>query len=87
MLSFNKVCVFREEHLENGIYYIKKCQLNDRIFGNLLVKGGYYVTISDIDVEVTEEVFNRLKDGQEVCVVFPAIYYQKNGRPALLKEF
>ena len=87
MLAFNKVHVFKEEHLKNGIYYIEKRQLNDRIFGNLLVKGGFYVTISGIDVEVTEEVFNKLKDGQEVCVVFPSVYYQKNGRPILLKEF
>ncbi len=87
MLAFNKIHVFKEEHLENGIYHIEKRQLNDRIFGNLLVKGGFYVTISGIDVEVTEQVFNKLKDGQEVCVVFPSVYYQKNGRPTLLKEF
>ena len=87
MLAFNKIHVFKEEHLKNGIYYIEKRQLNDRIFGNLLVKGGFYVTISGIDVEVTEEVFSKLKDGQEVCVVFPSVYYQKNGRPILLKEF
>ena len=77
----------KEDSIGNGIYKITKLELNDRIFGNLLVKGGFYVTISDIDVEVTETVFNKLKDGQEVCVVFPSIYYQKNGRPILLKEF
>ena len=77
----------KEDSIGNGIYKITKIELNDRIFGDLLVKGGFYVTINDIDVEVTEEVFNKLKDGQEVCVVFPSIYYQKNGRPILLKEF
>ena len=77
----------KEDSIGNGIYKITKKELNDRIFGNLLVKGGFYVTISGIDVEVTKEVFNKLKDGQEVCVVFPSIYYQKNGRPTLLKEF
>ena len=77
----------KEDSIGNGIYKITKIELNDRIFGDLLVKGGFYVTISGIDVEVTKEVFNKLKDGQEVCVVFPSIYYQKNGRPTLLKEF
>ena len=77
----------KEDSIGNGIYKITKIELNDRIFGDLLVKGGFYVTISDIDVEVTKEVFSKLKDGQEVCVVFPSVYYQKNGRPTLLKEF
>ena len=86
MLAFNKIHVFKEEHLENGIYYIEKRQLNDRIFGNLLVKGGFYVTINGIDVEVTQQTFNKLNDDEEVCVIFPSIYFEHNGRPILLKE-
>ena len=86
MLAFNKIHVFKEEHLKNGIYYIEKRQLNDRIFGNLLVKGGFYVTINDIDIEVTKETFDKLEDGEEVCVVFPSIYFERKGRPTLLKE-
>ena len=86
MLAFNKIHVFKEEHLENGIYYIKKRQLNDRIFGNLLVKGGFYVTINGIDIEVTETAYKQLKEGDEVCVIFPRIYFERLGRPYLLKE-
>lgn len=86
MLAFNKIHVFKEEHLENGIYYIEKRQLNDRIFGNLLVKGGFYVTINGIDIEVTETAYKQLKEGDEVCVIFPRIYFERLGRPYLLKE-
>ena len=75
-----------EENIGNGIYAIKKHKLNDRIFGNLLVKGGFYVTINGIDVEVTKETFEKLEDGEEVCVVFPSIYFERRGRPTLLKE-
>ena len=75
-----------EENIGNGIYAIKKHKLNDRIFGNLLVKGGFYVTINGIDVEVTEETFDKLENGEEVCVVFPSIYFERKGRPILLKE-
>ncbi len=75
-----------EDSIGNGLYKIKKLQLNDRIFGNLLVKGGFYVTINDIDVEITQETFDRLEDGEEVCVIFPNIYFERNSRPLLLKE-
>ena len=75
-----------EENIGNGIYAIKKHKLNDRIFGNLLVKGGFYVTINGIDVEVTKETFEKLEDGEEVCVVFPSIHFERRGRPTLLKE-
>ena len=75
-----------EDSIGNGIHKIKKRQLNDRIFGNLLVKGGYYVTINDIDVEVTRQTFDSLEDGEEVCVIFPSVYYERKGRPTLLKE-
>ena len=75
-----------EDSIGNGIHKIKKRQLNDRIFGNLLVKGGFYVTINGIDVEVTQETFDKLENGEEVCVVFPSIYFERRGRPTLLKE-
>lgn len=75
-----------EDSIGNGIHKIKKRQLNDRIFGNLLVKGGFYVTINGIDVEITQETFDKLQDGEEVCVVFPSIYFERKGRPILLKE-
>ena len=73
----------KEDSIGNGIYKITKKELNDRIFGNLLVKGGFYVTINGIDVEVTKETFDKL---EEVCVVFPSIYFERRGRPTLLKE-
>ena len=76
----------KEDSIGNGIYKITKRELNDRIFGNLLVKGGFYVTINGIDVEVTKETFEKLEDGEEVCVVFPSIYFERRGRPTLLKE-
>jgi len=76
----------KEDSIGNGIYKITKLELNDRVFGNLLVKGGFYVTINGIDVEVTKETFERLEDGEEVCVVFPSIYFECKGRPILLKE-
>jgi|TARA_B100001094_G_C18052357_1_gene730706 hypothetical protein len=75
-----------EDSIGNGIHEIKKQRLNDRIFENLLVKGGYYVTMNGIDVEVTKQTFDSLEDGEEVCVIFPSIYYERNGRPILLKE-
>ena len=75
-----------EDSIGNGIYKITKIKLNDRIFGDLLVKGGFYVTINSIDIEVTEGTFDKLEDGEEVCVVFPSIYFERRGRPTLLKE-
>ena len=75
-----------EDSIGNGIYKITKRELNDRIFGNLLVKGGFYVTINGIDVEITKETFDKLNDDEEVCVIFPSIYFERKGRPILLKE-
>ena len=75
-----------EENIGNGIYAIKKHKLNDRIFENLLVKGGFYVTINGIDIEVTETAYKQLKEGDEACVIFPRIYFERLGRPYLLKE-
>ena len=76
----------KEDSIGNGIYKITKKELNDRIFGNLLVKGGFYVTINGIDIEVTETAYKQLKEGDEVCVIFPRIYFERLGRPYLLKE-
>ena len=81
-----KVKVFKDEDLRDGLYSIKKLKLNDRIFANLLVKGGFYVTIDDIDIEVTQKAYEELKDGEQVCVASSSIYYERKGRPKLLKE-
>jgi len=82
----DKIKIFKEEDLNNGLYRVKKRKLNNRIFGNLLVKGGFYVTISGMDIEITKEAYGELEDGEEVCVWFPIIYYERAGKPMILKE-
>ena len=59
-----------EDSIGNGIYKITKRELNDRIFGNLLVKGGFYVTINSIDIELTKETFDKLEDGGKYVLYF-----------------
>lgn len=81
-----KIKVFKEEDLRNGLYKIEKRKLNNRIFANLLVKGGYYVTIGGIDIEITKKAYDNLEDGEQVCVFFPYVYCEQKGRPVLLKE-
>jgi len=81
-----KLKIFKEEDLKNGLYKVTKHKLNDRIFGKLLVKGGFYVTINDMDIEITQEAYGELRNGEEVCVWFPTIYYERAGKPTILKE-
>ena len=73
-----------EKKIENGIYIIEKKIEYGKIFGNLFVKERFYVTIDGTDVEVKQKVYNKLKDGEEVCVLFPSIFYERRGRPLLL---
>jgi hypothetical protein len=81
-----KIKIFSIEDLNNGLYKVTKHKLNDRVFGNLLVKGGFYVRINDIDIEITQKTYEQLRDGDEVCVWFPTIYYEHAGKPIVLKE-
>jgi hypothetical protein len=81
-----KIKIFKEEDLKNGLYRVEKRELNNRIFANLLVKGGYYVTIGGIDIEITKRAYSELEDGEQVCVFFPDVYCERKGRPILLKE-
>ena len=67
--------------MENGLYRIEKKSLK-----NLLANEKFYITIDGTDVAIEKRVYNRLKEGEEVCVISPSIFYERRGVPLLVKE-
>ena len=72
--------------MENGLYKITKKIKHGKTFGNLFVKDRFYVIMGDMEVEIEEGIFDKLRDGEDVALIHPSIFYERRGIPLLVKE-